>query len=172
MKNIIEPNTRNIKRGDFVIVELPHAARLSQEEINKNFLHSGEVIRVYHNDKGFLKIEVSGLKERAGFGRAFSHQIVSVSPRPTIFGTDEPYIEVNTFSIKSAAGRYSARNFRGDIANIGDGEFEIYSYDSGNSYVVKVEALKKHDFNVGCTCPDFTNRTRVCKHIVAFKIAA
>lgn len=168
--NFQESNKLNVKKGDFVLVKLPCPVTATIDEIAENFLHCGEVKNVYHNRRGFLRIEVDGLKERAGFSRAFTSQIVSVEKIEKVgkvFGADEQFVEVSTFGINAASQRYNVRNFRGDVGKTGKNEFQVYSYDSGNSYAVKVENLTRHNFNVGCTCADFTNRLRVCKHIVA-----
>lgn len=167
MKNFVEPNTLNLKKGDYVLIRLPYPETATIDEIASEFIHAGEVRRVYHNENGILRIEVEGLKEKIGRDWTWQDRIVSVDKRQTVFDEDEQYIEVNIFGIKAANQRSSVKNFRGDITKISNHEFEIYSFDSGNSYVVKIAEVSKYNFNVGCTCPDFTNRVRVCKHISA-----
>jgi hypothetical protein len=167
MNNFQEPNKLNLKKGDYVVISLPYPETATIDEIANDFHHAGEVRRVYHNESGILRVEVAGLKEKIGRDWTWQDRIVSVDKKKTVFEDGEKYIEVNIFGIKAAGQRGTVKNFRGDISRINNNEYEIYSWDSGNSYVVKIEDVAKYTYNVGCTCPDFTNRERVCKHISA-----
>jgi hypothetical protein len=160
-----EPNTLNLKRGDYVIVRLAHPETATIDEITTDYTHAGEVRRVYHNENGILRVEIEGLEAKLGRNWTWQNRILSVDSKPSIFETDEQYVEVSIFDISTAGQRSNCRNFRGDVNKINAGEYEVYSFDSGNSYVVKVEKTDSYIFRTGCTCADFTNRLRVCKHI-------
>lgn len=160
---ILETNKFDVKKGDYILVRLPHPATATIDEIAAEFMHSGEVSDVYHTDSGVLRVEVEGLQARLGREWTWQNRIEVVDRcKQSIFGEDEISIEATIFDIKFA---YNRNRFSGDIVEIGCGEFEIYSYDSGNSYIVKTEEISKNHYKLGCTCPDFTNRLRVCKHI-------
>lgn len=161
-----EPNNFNVQKGDYVLVALPHPENISTEEICKDWMHTGEVLSVYHNENGALRIVVEGLD--AKFGREWTWQNnVSVidKSKNSIFETEEPTIDITTFDLRTAENRNTVAKFRGEFKQIGRGEFEVYSYDSGNSYIVKIQKTFIHSFRVTCTCVDFDKRKRVCKHI-------
>ena len=161
--NIVEANRLDVKKGDYVLVRLPHPATATIDEIVAEFIHAGEVLDVYHTENGVLRVEVEGLQARLGREWTWQNRIEVVDRcKQSIFGDDENFIEATIFDIKFS---YGVNGFSGDIAEIGDGEFEVYSYDSGNSYIVKTEEISKNSYKIGCTCPDFTHRLRVCKHI-------
>src|ERR1044072_9361646 len=119
MNEFTEPNKLNLKRGDYVLIRLTYPDTATIEEIAENFLHAGCVERDYHNERGLLRVEVEGLESKLGRNWTWQDRIVSVDRLQTIFGEDEPYIEVNTFGIRAARERYNVRNFRGDVTNIG-----------------------------------------------------
>src|SRR5438128_8024260 len=95
MKNFTEPNKFNLKKGDYVVVALPCPETATIDEIAADYTHAGRVKRVFHSERGILRVEVEGLQEKTGRGWTWQDRIVVVDNVPTVFAEDESYIEVN-----------------------------------------------------------------------------
>jgi hypothetical protein len=64
------------------------------------------------------------------------------------------------FTLSEAKKRLNSFDYR--IDNVVGTEFEVENVETGNSYIVDFRAGSK---KASCTCPDFLQRKRVCKHI-------
>lgn len=64
------------------------------------------------------------------------------------------------YTLKDAKKRLNVFDYR--IDNINGTEFEVANVTNASAYIVDFRPFTKQ---ASCTCPDFVNRKRICKHI-------
>lgn len=86
-------------------------------------------------------------------------QNVTVQPQ-TISEESCELMKFSAFTLRDAKKRLNQFDYY--IDNIDGTEFEVVNWANGNAYIVDFRPSAKQ---ASCTCPDFINRARICKHI-------